>query len=79
MELQNRLVEAFCFAGARGKSRIDLPSSHTTAGHRTAESSQTETAFGKLISRGSQRASKTVRIHRCPARQSGVNRTILLH
>lgn len=78
MELQNRLVEASCFAGARGKSRRDLPSSRTTAGHRTAESIQTETAFGKLISRGSQRASKPVMIHRFPARQSCVNRTTLL-
>lgn len=77
-ELQNRLVEAFCFAGARGKSRRDLPSSRTTAGHRTAESSQTETAFDKLISRGSERVSKTVRIHGFPARQSCVNRTTLL-
>lgn len=78
MELQNKLVEVFCFAGARGKSRRDLPSSRTTAGHQTAERSQTETVFGKLISSGSQRASKTVRIHRFPARQSCVNRKKLL-
>lgn len=36
-ELQNKLVEGFCSAGARGRSRRDQPSSHTTAGHQTAE------------------------------------------
>lgn len=39
-ESQNRLVVVFCSAGARGKSRRDLPSSHTTAGHQTAASKQ---------------------------------------
>lgn len=74
VELQNRLVEGFCFAGARGRSRRDLPSSHTTAGHQTAERRQTETAFGKLLSRGGQRAKKTpILIHRFPAKQSCVN------
>lgn len=55
-ELQNKLVEGFCSAGARGRSRRDLPSSHTTAGHQTAERRQTQTAFGKLLSRSGQRA-----------------------
>lgn len=56
--LQNRRVEVFCFAGARGRSRRDLPSSHTTAGHQTAERRQTQTVFGKLLPRGGQTAKK---------------------
>lgn len=47
-----------CSAGARGRHRRDLPSSRTTEGHPAAERRQTQTASGKLISRGSQRPAK---------------------
>lgn len=63
VESQNRLVEAFCFAGAHGRSRRDLPSSHTIAGHQTAERRQTEMTFFKLLSRGGQSAKKKTNNH----------------